>query len=83
MTDRNPIEIRCLRGGEQPPANGTWLVAVTMPGGGCELIVSAGPNTAPVSIRTGLPLEQALQHATDVAVEYVLETIYVLGAAPS
>lgn len=51
-----------------------------MPGAGCELIVSRGRDCPPVSIRTDVPLEDALRHAAEVAAEYGVDTIYVLGA---
>ena len=80
MTGRKSIRISYLRAGEQPPDGGAWLVAVNMPGAGCELIVSRGRDCPPVSIRTDVPLEDALRHAAEVAAEYGVDTIYVLGA---
>lgn len=52
-------------------------------GAGLELLVSPGPDVSPVTIRTGLPLDQALRHPAEVAADYGVDTIYVLGAAPS
>lgn len=79
MGDGKPVKIRYLRGGEHLPGDGTWLVAVNTPGHGCELIVSRGRDCPPVSIRTDVPLEDALRHAAEVAAEYGVDTIYVLG----
>jgi len=83
VTDHKPVAILYSQVSELPPDNGTWLAAVNLPGQGCELLVSHGPDARPVTIRTGLPLDQALRHAAEVAADYGVDTIYVLGAVPS